>query len=406
MRRVWLTALSTGAAAASLFFASSAKAEDCPSDAIFIHGSSASQKIVEAIAKVAATNNIKIVYSSSGSSCGGGVYDAVTPTGGTYVATALTSYDPAAQGATCTMNPARAADIGVSDVYPSSCAGIGGLPSPLTLGADVADILGPVQAFTIAVHDDPSYPVAISAEAAFNTFGIIGRGGATTFGVTPWTVEADVFGRAEDSGTWQTWARNLGLITTKPVFKAEQGGGQQTGAGAMLSILNSSARSSAIGIIALNDIVTPTGGSAPQVRPLAFKARGQDFAYYPSTTSTSSDLMNVRDGHYQTWANLHFLPRKSGGAYSAGVQAVLTQLEGEAVTAAIAKIRAVPKCAMQVSRSADGGDFSVYTPEKSCGCYFEAQASGTAPASCKTCTADPDCGSASSQCVFGYCEAK
>ena len=89
MRRAWLTALTTSAAAASLFFTSTAKADDCPTDAIFIHGSSASQKVVEAIAKIAATSNIKIVYSSSGSSCGGSVYDALTPTGGTYVATAL-----------------------------------------------------------------------------------------------------------------------------------------------------------------------------------------------------------------------------------------------------------------------------------------------------------------------------
>ncbi len=140
MRRIWLTAIT---ALAPMFLASTAKADDCPTDAVFVHGSSASQKIVEAIAKIAATSNIKIVYSSSGSSCGGGVYDALTPTGGTYVATALTSFDSANQGATCTMNPARAADIGVSDVYPSSCAGIGGLPSPLTLGADVADVLGP-----------------------------------------------------------------------------------------------------------------------------------------------------------------------------------------------------------------------------------------------------------------------
>ena len=398
MRISWLLG---GAFAASLFVVSTAKADTCPADAVFIHGSSASQKIVEAIAKIAVTNNIKIIYSSSKSSCGGGVYDVTHPTGGSYVGTALTSYDTN-QGSTCTFDVGRAADIGVSDVYPSSCAGIGGLDSPLVLPADVDDVLGPVQAFTLAVHDDPSYPVAISAEAAFNTLGITGRGN-TNYTVTPWTLPADVFGRAEDSGTWQTWARNLGLITSRPVSIA-----QQTGAGVVLNLLNTSARSSAIGIIALNDIVA-TGNTAPAVRPLAFKAKGQDFAYYPSSTSTASDLINVRDGHYQTWANLHFLPRKTNnGAYSANVAAVMALLDNQATVAAVSKIRAVPKCAMQVSRASDGGDFSVFAPEKPCGCYFEQQASGTAPASCKTCTdatAATDCGSAA-QCVFGFCEAK
>ena len=399
MRISWLLG---GALTASMFVVSSAKADSCPTDAVFVHGSSASQKIVEAIAKVAFTSNIKIIYSSKNSSCGGGVYDVTHPTGGSYVGTALTSYDANNQAATCTFDTPRAADIGVSDVYPSSCAGIGGLDSPLTLPANVDDVLGPVQAFTLAVHDDPSYPVAISAEAAFNTLGITGRSN-TDFTVTPWTVPADVYGRAEDSGTWQTWARNLGLVTSRPVTSA-----QQTGASAVLNLLNTSARASAIGIIALNDIVA-TGGTVPVVRPLAFKAKGQDFAYYPSSTSTASDLINVRDGHYQTWANLHFLPRKTNnGAYTTNVAAVIALLENQATVAAVSKIRAVPKCAMQVSRAADGGDFGAYVPAAPCGCFFEQQASGTAPTTCKTCTdatAATDCGSAG-QCVFGFCEAK
>ena len=171
------------------------------------------------------------------------------------------------------MNPPRAADIGVSDVYASSCAGVAGV-GDTTLPAGVTDTLGPVQAFTLAVYDDPSFPVAISAAAAFNIFGITGRGGDASFNVAPWTVIADIFGRAEDSGTWQTWARNLGLVTQKPVTTPT------AGAGAVLAALNTSNRASAIGIIALNDIV-PTGGVAPKVRPLAFKAKDQDFAYYP-----------------------------------------------------------------------------------------------------------------------------
>ena len=122
---------------------------------------------------------------------------------------------------------------------------------------------------------------------------------------------ADIFGRKQDSGTWQTWARNLGLPPQKTVTDAQQ----KSGAKDVLAALDTSNRASAIGIIALNDIV-PTNGVAPKVRPLAFRAKGQDFAYYPSSTSTASDMINVRDGHYAVWANLHFFARKTNGQYT------------------------------------------------------------------------------------------
>ena len=84
---------------------------------------------------------------------------------------------------------------------------------------------------------------------------------------------------------------------------------------------------------------------------------------------------------------------------------VLELLDGKDTVSVIAKIRAVPKCAMQVQRSADAGDFSAYAPQKPCGCFFEQEASGVAPASCTTCSDDSTCGSAG-QCVFGFCEKK
>jgi hypothetical protein len=387
---------------ASLCIASTAHAADCDVNAVLVRGSSASQKIIEAVAAVAASQGVKVVYSSDGSSCGGGVFEATTPVTTTTgrVATANTSYDPANTTATCTMNPQRAADIGVSDVYSTSCAAVDGITDGV-LPADVTDTLGPVQAFTLSINDDPSFPVAINAEAAFNIFGITARNGDASFAVAPWNVVADIFGRPQDSGTWQTWARNLGLLPQKPVSTPQPKSKDVLGA------LNAANRASAIGIIALNDIV-PTAGVAPKVRPLAFKAKGQDFAYYPNSTSTATDMINVRDGHYAVWANLHFFARKTGGNYTAAVKTVLDLLTQKDAVSAVAKIRAVPNCAMQVQRTADAGDFSAYKPDQPCGCFFEQAAGGTPPATCTACTADnaATACAANQQCVFGFCEAK
>ena len=76
MRKFCIIAAAT---VVSLSVASNALAADCDSDVVLVRGSSASQKLIEAVAKVAVGQGVKIVYSNSGSSCVGGVYEAVTP---------------------------------------------------------------------------------------------------------------------------------------------------------------------------------------------------------------------------------------------------------------------------------------------------------------------------------------
>ncbi|WP_394820725.1 hypothetical protein [Pendulispora albinea] len=382
--------------------ASAASAQTaCPADSIVIRGSSASEPIINRVAVLAKAQGINIVYNSSGGSCAGvNSLIPATGTGGTTVKTpsGRTKYDAANQTATCDLATPREADIGVSDVYSTSCSTLGGPATPDT----VLDYLGPVQVFTLAVYNDPSFPVVISAEAGFNIFGVTARAGNASFNVDPWSVAADVLARNEGSGTQQIWARALGL----PVNKF--GGADQGGSGQLLAKINSSPRSSVIGIIALNDIV-PTGTPPvqPNVRPLAFKAKGQDFGYYPSSTSTAVDLINVRDGHYAPWANLHFFTKKQDGkAADPNVRKILELLETKETVSTISKGRAVPACAMQVSRSTDMGDYAEYKPAKACGCFFEQEAGAPASASCKACSDDSGCSGSNQQCVFGYCEAK
>ncbi len=404
MRNAKALLASLAVATGGMLAAKSASAQTaCPDNAVVIRGSSASEPLINAVAVLAKAQGIDIVYSSSGGSCLG--VGSVIPTGTPPVLQTTgggkTKFDAANQNATCNLATARAADIGASDVYSTSCSNIGAPATPAT----VLDYLGPVQAFVLAVYDDPSFPVVISDQAAFNIFGITARGGDASFAVSPWIVPADLLTRNETSGTQQTWARAAGL----PIAKFSDPKNDQTGAGPLLAKINTSPRSSILGILALNDIVaTGTPPVQPKVRPLAFKAKGQDFGYYTSSTSTASDMINVRDGHYSPWANIHFFTNKdatTGKASNANVQKVLDLIETQTAVTALAKARVVPQCAMQVSRTEDQGNFTAYKPAKPCGCFFEKEASGTAPASCTACTDDTACGS-SGQCVYGFCEAK
>jgi len=366
---------------------------------VVIRGASSPEPLINAIAPIAAQQGINIVFSSAGSSCDGGVQSifqlipTTTTSGKTKYATD--------QNATCDLPSDTIADIGVSDIYAQSCTS---LNPPITkVPEDVLDYLGPVEAMTVAVHDDPSYPVAINQAAVFNIFGVTARGGDSKFDVAPWNVQADIYARNAGSGTQQTWWRAAGLPDV-----SKFGGVDQMSAGTMLSALSAAARPSVIGIIAYQDIIAAPGGAAPAVRPLAYASAGQDHAYYPNSTATSHDLLNVRDGHYLPWVNMHFFTKKdtaTGKAANQYVQQVLDLFETQEGVAATAESLVVPQCAMKVSRTTDQGELSTYQPETPCGCFFEATSSGQAPGSCTACTDDAGC-SADQQCVFGYCEVK
>jgi hypothetical protein len=59
---------------------------------------------------------------------------------------------------------------------------------------------------------------------------------------------------------------------------------------------------------------------------------------------------------------------------------------------------------MSVTRDREAGELSHYQPEEPCGCYFEAKATGQAPATCVACSPTTPC--ATGTCRHGYCEAK
>ena len=148
-----------------------------------------------------------------------------------------------------------------------------------------------------------------------------------------------------------------------------------------------------------------------RLRILAFKASDQECAYYPDTTQFDRDKANVRDGHYAVWGPIHFYAKVSSGVPSTAAGALVTRFTlsrlDQPLLDAITHIGFVPDCAMEVSRSAEMGPLSVYSPTYHCGCYFEANVvGGTAGSDCQTCNGPSDCPTARPACNNGYCETQ
>ncbi len=174
--------------------------------------------------------------------------------------------------------------------------------------------------------------------------------------------------------------------------------------------------------------------STQQVKVLAFQAKGQTCGYLPDSTSSSFDKLNVREGRYDIWGQLHFITAvaSEGGATvpvstsqagnataDAAVQAfvnlvslptgttILSAAQKMSVIAAAANAHTVAQCAMRVQRTTEVGPEASFLPPESCGCYWESVATGKTPASCTACPTGNECASltATPTCRYGFCEA-
>jgi hypothetical protein len=150
-----------------------------------------------------------------------------------------------------------------------------------------------------------------------------------------------------------------------------------------------------------------------KLKILAYQAYKQKFAYFPDSTGTSFDKLNVRLGLYAIWSPTVYLTKvdSAGVPVSARVKYLLDLLRGLSVSPApgfepldevVAK-GLIPNCAMKVTRSFEAGPMSPFDPAEPCHCYFEKKV-GASSAACTACTADQACGAG--KCRHGYCEAK
>jgi hypothetical protein len=149
-----------------------------------------------------------------------------------------------------------------------------------------------------------------------------------------------------------------------------------------------------------------------RLNALAFQAYKQSKAYYPDSTAAARDKRNLRDGHYTTWSPTVYMTKVGSDGAPANPRArlLLDLILAKPVTPdpgfdpleIVISKGLVPQCAMKVSRAVEGGPLSPFAPAEPCSCFFEQKATGTAPASCQTCTSDATCGAG--KCRHGYCE--
>lgn len=306
------------------------------------------------------------------------------------------AWDPAAGAVpTCAPDPAGApVQLGIPIVFPESC-------DPTPPPATVKAFKGPVQSFVFVVPRG-SVAQAISAEEAYLVFGF----GALGM-VSPWLDESFFFIRPATKGTQVS----LGAVIGVPAAKWKgQPIDQSTAVASMVAA--SPALDKTIGILGTEIYDSATNRSA--LRSLSFEGFGQTGGYLPDTTAAAFDKRNVRDGHYLGWSHVFYLAGVDGAGAPSDARAarVIDILTGSPAAAAppgldplalVAGKGLVPLCAMNVSRTVEGGPLAPFTPGDPCGCAYEA-AVGAAPSGCTTCTAATTCPNGGT-CRHGFCEA-
>jgi hypothetical protein len=293
-------------------------------------------------------------------------------------------------------------DLAISALFVESC-GLGGPPDGSGLGL----IQGPIQAYTFVVPT-ASDQTAIWAEEAYYAFGF-GDDNPLAPGSNPWNDEAFMFIRPPTKSTLVATAKNIDVPPNKWKGVPEAASGDVATA-----VSTSTEPEATIGILGAE---VYDGDRDAGIQTLAFQAFGQSAAYYPDSTSESFDKQNVRDGHYTLWSPTVYITEvdDAGVPVDPAIAYITDLVVGNTpvlpdgaipfdALADVINVGLIPDCAMQVTRSEDGGDLSPFAPAEACTCYYLSQvpdASGT-PDGCTSCTSSAECDGGS--CNHGFCE--
>jgi hypothetical protein len=407
----------------------SARATDCTTLAnpVYMAGSTAIKATLSQIGGFLSSQNppVTIVYAGSGS-CNGviGAINAASPNPTPLVSpspnyfTYWTIVSGKVTANSCDIYPASVdggspnayLNVGLSDVFASSCQVTPGVPPPV-LPSNLPDEQGPVQAMTFVVPNGSSAS-SISAQAAYLVFGFGGKNGIKP--VMSWTTDTTMYQRGSSSGTQSMIAVAIGLMPTRWYGNMVSSTGNMVTAISNADVPLTSAQSSTIGIMAAEDVdvqrinaikgVTvagPDGGLVPvdPPRELAYQHMNQNCGYLPDSAPNLFDKRNVRDGHYAIWGPVHAfpVPATPGSVLAKNIGTIVGLLTGTATMNGIdlvtfeAQNGIIPQCAMAVKRTTEIGAMS--TQSAPCGCYYEhiANAVAGADTTCKPCQTPTDC---------------
>lgn len=291
--------------------------------------------------------------------------------------------------------------IGISNLYSTTC---GFTPTATT----VTEYTGPVVPFVFATKA-ASKETSISAEAAHLVFanGGMPPSGSGMKPAMPWIDYTKYYIRNTTAGSTVLSALllNVKISPSMPFWGIDRVSTDNL----RDSLLAAPDPDSAIGILSI-DFYDKNRGN---LKGLYLQAFNQTAGYLPDSKPTTTDKMNVRDGHYPLWGYVHFvvpLDAIGGTSQAANAMTLLFSVDKleKSLIDAIIDISEVPQCAMKVQRrgeinSADGsGDFKVRTGY-SCGCYFDFKTTGKTD--CKVCSTSDQC-SGGGSCNYGYCEAQ
>jgi hypothetical protein len=306
--------------------------------------------------------------------------------------TDVPGWDPTKPSPQCTIDPNGVPlDLANTNVFVSAC-------TTMTAPAGIGAFQGAIQPYVFVVPR-ASTQEAITAETAYFVFGF----GANDQ-VMPWNDPAFMFIRAATKSTLVSMAANIRVPPAK-----WQGTVAASSSAVVNSVATSTSPEKTIGILGAEvyDQYRST------LRALAFRTFGQHHAYFPDSTSATRDKQNMRDGHYVIWSPTVYLgPVDATGTLTNPKAKYIVDLISNGTPtptpdfdplATVISVGLVPDCAMKVTRSAEGGDLSLYSPAAPCGCFFESQV-GSLPASCTACTTDATCNGG--KCRYGFCEAK
>jgi hypothetical protein len=386
---------------------------------VFGVGGSAQTPLIGAIASrlrgLSGDDQLTIIYSDAGGAC------TTTVALATAAPTAITGsakyWDAGdATPKTCAL-PAggRQADFGSMQNFWEFCDPDGNTQRPASIG----DFEGPIGTVNIIVPKNSSQN-SISASALHFVFGF-----GDDSGVEPWTDERFIIRRNENSAVQLYIAKAASL---PPANFA--GWDAATNGNSVNYVANATSGDTpaphgefdqAIGFV--------SGENAEKnrmtIRTLAYQHEGQDCAYWPDSSATAFDKINVRRGQYYLWGTAHFYAAVSG------TESNLDDIENPAVKRLLGYITLqtpapfestssapdvppvlelitdnynVPQCAMQAKRSEDLGAIQSFQPDEPCGCYFEARATGRS--SCDECETSNDCPESDPVCRYGFCEVQ